>query len=113
MENSLDAGADSIEVKLHHNGLLKIEVEDNGSGIEQSDVPFLCKPHYTSKIVDDSDLGTLASYGFRGEALYSLCSVADVSVVTKTAQDEYAQHYHFDVQGKLMKRWKRLVGFFL
>lgn len=60
-------------------GFSKIEVRDNGSGIKVDDVPVMAIKHYTSKISSSEDLERLTTYGFRGEALGSICSVSEVS----------------------------------
>lgn len=69
IENSLDAGSSSIEVRLESHGLDRIEVVDNGCGVTAEDVAFMAQSHFTSKISGVSDLDSLATYGFRGEAL--------------------------------------------
>ncbi|CAH3164518.1 unnamed protein product [Porites evermanni] len=101
IENSLDAGATSIEVKLDGWGLERIEVRDNGCGIKPEDAPFVGQPHYTSKISNDDDLKFLQTYGFRGEALGSLASVSNVSVLTKTESDEVGMLYTLQRDGKI------------
>ncbi|CAH6791606.1 Pms1 [Phodopus roborovskii] len=78
IENSLDAGATSIDVKLENYGFDKIEVRDNGEGIKAVDVPVMAVKYYTSKINSHEDLEKLTTYGFRGEALGSICSVAEL-----------------------------------
>uniref|UniRef100_A0AAQ5Y740 HMG box domain-containing protein n=1 Tax=Amphiprion ocellaris TaxID=80972 RepID=A0AAQ5Y740_AMPOC len=75
MENSLDAGASSIDVKLDNYGLDRIEVRDNGHGIKAVDTPVMAVRHFTSKICSHEDLEHLETYGFRGEALGSICAV--------------------------------------
>ncbi|XP_014254114.2 PMS1 protein homolog 1-like isoform X2 [Cimex lectularius] len=102
IENSIDAGATNIEVKLENHGLARLEVKDNGCGIKKQDVPFMCKRSYTSKISDFSDLEKLNSYGFRGEALSSLCAVAEVSITTMTDKDDIAHTYTFDNNGDIV-----------
>ncbi|WFD24330.1 ATP-binding mismatch repair protein [Malassezia equina] len=76
IENSLDAGATSIELRFKEYGLSGIEVVDNGS-----------RRHHTSKLVHFDDLARVTTFGFRGEALASLCSVADVTMLTATDRD--------------------------
>ncbi|KAL8617671.1 hypothetical protein ACOMHN_064925 [Nucella lapillus] len=98
-ENSLDAGAKAIEIKLENYGLDKIEVRDNGRGIHTSDIIVLAKRHFTSKITSHADLETLASYGFRGEALASLCAVSEVMVTTKTEAEDISQTYTLNSEG--------------
>ncbi|XP_067021611.1 PMS1 protein homolog 1-like isoform X3 [Acropora muricata] len=101
IENSLDAGAGSIEVKLDGWGLEKIEVRDNGSGIKLEDAPFIAQPHYTSKISSDNDLKVLQTYGFRGEALGSLSSLSNLSVLTKTESEQVGTLYIIGRTGKV------------
>ncbi len=84
MENSLDADADEIEVKVEEGGKKKIEVKDNGKGMTREEVKLAFKKHATSKIEDIEDLDDLSSLGFRGEALPSIAAVSKVTVLTKT-----------------------------
>ena len=76
LENSLDAGATSIEVRLKDHGAELIEVADNGRGVAPADHEALTLKYHTSKLATFEDLHDLASFGFRGEALSSLCAVA-------------------------------------
>ncbi|XP_018425736.1 PREDICTED: PMS1 protein homolog 1 isoform X2 [Nanorana parkeri] len=99
VENALDANANSIEIKLDNFGFDKIEVQDNGDGIKAADAPVMGIKHYTSKITNHEDLGALETYGFRGEALGSICSVAEVHITTKTAADEISTQYVLDNTG--------------
>ncbi|KAK3097677.1 hypothetical protein FSP39_012027 [Pinctada imbricata] len=100
-ENALDADANSIDVKLEDFGLGKVEVRDNGSGIPSTHVPFIAKRYHTTKITAFSDLEHLTTYGFRGEALGSLCTVSSLSITTKTASDDISLTYSFDTQGQI------------
>ena len=84
IENSIDAGADSITVEIKNGGLELIRVTDNGSGIDGRYISTAFFRHATSKISDISDLDTLTSLGFRGEALASIAAVSMVECVTKT-----------------------------
>ncbi|XP_038044758.1 PMS1 protein homolog 1-like [Patiria miniata] len=102
IENSLDAGSDNIEIKLENYGFDKIEVRDNGSGIKPIDAPFMARRHFTSKISQHADLEYLATYGFRGEALGSLCAMSSVTIVTKTQDDEFGRHYVLDHEGEIV-----------
>ncbi|RKP35431.1 DNA mismatch repair protein MutL [Dimargaris cristalligena] len=85
VENSLDAGATHIEVKFKDYGLESVSVSDNGPGITTGNYATLCLKHYTSKLSAFDDLATVRTYGFRGEALSSLCALAHVTVTTATA----------------------------
>ena len=75
VENSLDAGATIIEVKLKENGADLVEVIDNGCGVKPENFAALTLKHYTSKLRDFSDLANVETFGFRGEALSSLCAL--------------------------------------
>ncbi|KAF6199753.1 hypothetical protein GE061_006051 [Apolygus lucorum] len=103
MENSFDAGASSLEIHLDGHGLDRIEVRDNGRGIPARQVQFMCQRSYTSKISDFSDLEKLSSYGFRGEALFSICAVADVSVSTICNGDPFAKTYKMNHNGEVIE----------
>ena len=84
VENSIDAGATHIKIEILNGGIKEITVTDNGSGIEKDDLPLAFMPHATSKIKDVDDLDTIATLGFRGEALASIASVSMVRLSTKT-----------------------------
>ena len=87
-ENSIDAGATAIEVEIRKGGIEYIRVTDNGCGIapEQTELAFL--RHATSKLKSVDDLYKIGTMGFRGEALASICAVAEVELITKTADNE-------------------------
>ena len=87
VENSLDAGATSIEVRFKNHGLDSIEVQDNGKGIAPEDFETIALKHYTSKLSSYEDLSSLDTFGFRGEALSSLCAVSKFHIVTARAED--------------------------
>ncbi|KAL9588630.1 MAG: hypothetical protein Q9203_002557 [Teloschistes exilis] len=114
VENSLDAGATSIgsigtwpeprgvEVRFRANGLESIEVQDNGSGISKENYETIALKHYTSKLATYDDLSSLHTFGFRGEALSSLCALSNFHIVT--AQPDEApkgSRLDFETSGKL------------
>ncbi|KNE66959.1 DNA mismatch repair protein MutL [Allomyces macrogynus ATCC 38327] len=104
VENALDAGATTIDVRIRQHGLGGIEVADNGSGIEPADYATLATKSATSKLrsFEDLDHVTAASFGFRGEALASLCALGKVSVVTCTAaQSPRGTKLTYDTAGTL------------
>jgi DNA mismatch repair protein MutL len=82
VENSIDAGADEIEVEFDSGGRT-VSVSDNGHGMDATDLALCLKPHATSKIKASSDLFRLASYGFRGEALASIAGVSEIGVTSR------------------------------
>ena len=86
LENSIDAGADSITVEIERAGKKLIRVSDNGSGIPGSELHLAFERHATSKLFKESDLFEIKSLGFRGEALASIAAVSDLEIVTKTRQ---------------------------
>ncbi|KAL6237334.1 hypothetical protein BDW75DRAFT_86508 [Aspergillus navahoensis] len=104
VENSLDAGATSIEVRFRNSGLDLIEVQDNGSGIAPENYENVALKHYTSKLSSYDDLLRLQTFGFRGEALSSLCALSDFRITTAQAnQAPRATRLEFEQSGKLKK----------
>ncbi len=83
VDNALDAGANQVTVRLLAGGVRLIGVEDNGSGIVRAELPSALKRHATSKIATLSDLESVHTMGFRGEALAAICSIAEVSLLTR------------------------------
>lgn len=88
VENSLDAGATSIQILVREAGRTLMQVIDNGKGMSETDARMAFERHATSKIKDASDLFALKTMGFRGEALASICAVAQVEVLTRRPEDE-------------------------
>ena len=93
LENAIDAGATVITVEIKNGGRTYMRVSDNGKGIAPDDLPTAFLRHATSKILTKNDLDSIATLGFRGEALASICAVAKVDVLTKREQDSYGTHY--------------------
>lgn len=102
VENSLDAGASSIEIRFKNQGLDSIEVQDNGKGIAPEDFETVALKHHTSKLSSYEDLTSLHTFGFRGEALSSLCALSHFHVVTARAEDgAVGKRLEFEVSGQL------------
>lgn len=84
VENSIDAGASEVSIYVEDGGIRKIQVSDNGIGIEKEDMRKAFLPHATSKLKNIVDLDSLSTLGFRGEALASISSVSEVSMSSKS-----------------------------
>ena len=97
VENAVDANSTAVTVEIKGGGIDFIRITDNGCGIEKEQVRKAFLPHATSKIRSASDLETVASLGFRGEALSSIASVAKVELVTKT--DEGISGIRYVIEG--------------
>eukprot|EP00116_Pleurobrachia_bachei_P002005 sb/3462267/ len=84
VENSIDAHSTSVQITFRDYGKVSIEVSDDGSGISPENFGGLTLKHHTSKIRDFEDISEVGTFGFRGEALSSLCALGDLSVTTST-----------------------------
>lgn len=97
MENAIDAGAQTIKLYIKNGGSSLIRLEDDGKGMSEQDAILCWERHATSKISKAEDLYQLSSLGFRGEALASIASVAEVEMLTKPANQE--QGYKVSISG--------------
>ncbi|XP_061765069.1 mismatch repair endonuclease PMS2 [Nerophis ophidion] len=104
VENSIDAGATNVDVKLKEHGIELVEVSDNGKGVEEANFEALTLKHHTSKLRDFSDLIHVDTFGFRGEALSSLCALSELSVVTCHESSPVGTKLVFDHKGHLVQR---------
>lgn len=89
LENCADAGATSVTVEIKNGGTSFIRVTDNGSGMLRDDVPKCIMRHATSKIKNENDLNSISTFGFRGEALAAISSVAHVRILTKSRNESF------------------------
>lgn len=95
-ENAIDAGSSAITVEIKNGGITYMRVTDNGCGIARTDVPIAFLRHATSKVSSQDDLDSIATLGFRGEALASVAAVAHVELLTRTQEELAGTHYEID-----------------
>ncbi|WP_137921607.1 DNA mismatch repair endonuclease MutL [Hydrogenophaga sp. 2FB] len=110
VDNALDAGATQITLRLQAGGVRLISVEDNGCGILRSELPNALKRHATSKIASLSDLESVGTMGFRGEALAAICSIAEVSVLTRVDTPDEPHGWLFDGRTGELQPTARATG---
>ena len=108
VDNALDAGASQITVRLLAGGVRLISVEDNGAGILAQELPMALKRHATSKISNLADLESVATMGFRGEALAAIHSIADCALISRAAGQSSA--YQLDGRTGEIKPAARATG---
>jgi DNA mismatch repair protein PMS2 len=101
IENSIDAGATNVEIRIREFGLESVEVSENGSGVARDDIQMLTMKYATSKLRTFKDLESgVETFGFRGEALSSLCGTCErLIITTRTASDEEGMKVTFDKNG--------------
>ncbi|CCI43565.1 unnamed protein product [Albugo candida] len=111
IENALDACATQIVIRFEEYGKTTIEVLDNGTGIPSENHATLAQKNHTSKIALFEDIKTVQSFGFRGEALSSICQLAlELTICTKTAQDAMGTLLKYDSCGKLLEKSSKARG---
>ncbi|HOJ81341.1 MAG TPA: DNA mismatch repair endonuclease MutL, partial [Clostridiales bacterium] len=92
VENSIDAGATTINIEIKNGGISYIKVADNGIGIDEDDMELAFERHATSKIMYPDDLESVSTMGFRGEALASIAAVSNIELTTRTKGSIYGTY---------------------
>lgn len=93
-----------VEIKIKNYGADGFEVSDNGSGIAESNFEGITAKHHTSKLKEFSDLESIKTFGFRGEALSSLCALSNVTITTRHSSCEHGHKLVFDHDGAIIKK---------
>ena len=106
MENSLDAGATEINIEAHNGGVSYLRVSDNGCGLSAAEAEIAVRRHATSKITGLDDLEHISTLGFRGEALPSIASVAEMEILTRDPGSSAASYLHLE-NGRITGREKK------
>jgi len=96
VENSIDAGSDSIKIELASSGQSLIRVADNGEGLASDDAKIACQRHTTSKIAGASDLEHITTLGFRGEALASISAVSQMDITSRSDREDAGVYAYFE-----------------
>ena len=96
LENSIDSGADVITVEIKNGGRTYMRITDNGCGIAKNELPTAFLRHATSKISEKSDLDSILTLGFRGEALASVAAVSKVDIISKMPEEQFGAHYSIE-----------------
>lgn len=96
VDNSIDAGATKIRIKIEEGGIKLIEIADNGIGIEKDNLGLIFEPHTTSKLSSIEDLNNILTMGFRGEALSTILSVSNVTISSKYQTEQFANKLEFE-----------------
>ncbi|KAL8606604.1 hypothetical protein ACOMHN_009489 [Nucella lapillus] len=104
VENSIDAGATTVDIKLKEYGSENIEVTDNASGVEEKNFVGLTQKHHTSKLSDFNDLTSVETFGFRGEALSSLCALSHMTVTTRHKSVAVGTKLEYDANGHIVSK---------
>jgi len=108
VDNALDAGATQVVVRLQEGGVRLISVEDDGVGLEAADMPLALRRHATSKISSLHDLESVATMGFRGEALAAIAAVSELCMLSRTGTQDHAMQ--LDARSGELRPVARSVG---